>query len=94
MSYHSPTNIRAGSSKVLGGATARMPAMSDPGFGIKAVKSNNQFDLTKPDTPTLSMDELGISTEAEKNRRGYLSTYLEGQTQHNKMSNYLGSNRI
>lgn len=94
MSYHSPTNIRAGSSKVLGGATARMPAMSAPGFGIKAVKSNNQFNLTKPDTPTLSMDELGLSTEAEKNRRGYLSTYLEGQTSYNKVSSFLGGSRI
>ena len=94
MSYHSPTNVRSGSSKVLGGATARMPAMSATGVGVKSVKLNDNLGLEKPYSATLSMDELGLSTEAEKKRRGYLSTYLEGQTSYNKVSSFLGGNRI
>lgn len=87
MSYHSPTNVRSGSSKVLGGATSRMPS-STPAKSAKAV--NIGPGLQAPEKATISMDELGLATEAEKKRRGYLSTYLEGQTPVNKLSNFLG----
>jgi hypothetical protein len=50
--------------------------------------------LEKPLKPTISMDELGLATEAEKTKKGYLSTYLEGQTPYNKLSSFLGSKKI
>lgn len=52
------------------------------------------IQLGSPAKPTIKMDELGIATEAEKNKRGYLSTYLEGQTSYNKLSSFLGNKRI
>ena len=91
MSYHSPTNVRSGSSKVLGGATARMPSSSvvSPGKSPNIGPS-----LQAPEKAAITTEELGLATEAEKKRRGYLSTYLEGQTSYNKVSSFLGGNRI
>ena len=98
MSYHTPTTTS--DKKVLGGSTARaalgtrarMP-QSASAPGGKSVNVS-PVQLEKPVSPSISMDELGLATAAEKNRKGYLSTYLEGQTPINKISNFLGSKKL
>ena len=83
MSYHSPDtsrNLRAGN--------ARMPSMSTANMGNMTIDAPKTQPL-KADKAGIYMDELGIATVAEKNKRGYLSTYLEGQTAPNKISNWL-----
>lgn len=83
MSYHSPDtsrNLRAGN--------ARMPSMSTASMGNMTIDAPKTQPL-KADKAGIYMDELGIATAAEKNKRGYLSTYLEGQTAPNKISNWL-----
>ena len=57
-------------------------------------KTVDPAGIEKPVKPTISMGELGLATEAEKNRKGYLSTYLEGQTPYNKLSSFLGGKKI
>lgn len=54
----------------------------------------NTTGLERPLKPTIAMDELGLATAAEKNKKGYLSTYLEGQTPYNKLSSFLESKKI
>lgn len=83
MSYHSPDtsrNLRAGN--------ARMPSMSTANMGNMTIDAPKTQPL-KADKAGIYMDELGIATVADKNKRGYLSTYLEGQTAPNKISNWL-----
>ena len=83
MSYHSPDtsrNLRAGN--------ARMPTQSTTGSANRTANVPKTQPL-KADKAGIYMDELGIATVAEKNKRGYLSTYLEGQTAPNKISNWL-----
>lgn len=70
-----------------------MPTMATLTTGNMS-KSVDSVGLNKPAKPTISMDELGLATEAEKNRKGYLSTYLEGQTPYNKLSSFLGGKKI
>lgn len=97
MSYHSPTPRAASGKKVLSGGTAnaalstrvRAPGQATVSAGTKSVNTS-PVKLDRPVLPTISMDELGLATEAEKNRKGYLSTFLEGQTSNNKISNFLG----
>lgn len=91
MSYHTP--ITASGKKVLGGSTVRMPTMATTSVGTKSVNVS-PVQLDKPASPSISMDELGLATNAEKNRKGYLSTYLEGQTPINKISNFLGGKKL
>lgn len=101
MSYHSP-ELPSLTDYVNGGRTpstlgtrtslasrtrSRMPSM--PGMSVgKSV--NIDPGLQAPEKPTITTEELGLVTEAEKKRKGYLSTYLEGQTPMNKLSNFLG----
>lgn len=89
MSYHSPTPRASSGKKVLSGGAVRMPLQSTVSVGTKSVNTS-PINLDRPVLPTISMDELGLATEAEKNRKGYLSTFLEGQTSNNKISNFLG----
>lgn len=95
MSYHSPNQASSSNKKVLGGGSAaRMPVMPSPTMSGGMPKIENQVSLEKPVKPTMSMDELGLATAAEKNKKGYLSTYLEGQTPYNKLSSFLGSRKL
>ena len=94
MSYHSPIQSSSSNRKVLGsGSSARMPIMATQMSGNMS-KTVDPAGIEKPVKPTISMGELGLATEAEKNRKGYLSTYLEGQTPYNKLSNFLGGKKI
>ena len=94
MSYHSPIQSGSSSRKVLGsGSSARMPVMATQMSGNMS-KTVDPAGIEKSVKPKISMDELGLATEAEKNRKGYLSTYLEGQTPYNKLSNFLGGKKI
>ena len=70
-----------------------MPTMAALPSGNMS-KNIDPVGLEKPAKPTISMDELGLATAAEKNRKGYLSTYLEGQTPYNKLSSFLGGKKI
>lgn len=87
MSYHSP---ETSGKKTLGGSTARMPSMA-VNTGANMTANTTTAKLKNPVQPTIGMDELGIATSAEKSKRGYLSTFLEGQTPLNKLSSFLGS---
>lgn len=94
MSYHSPIQSSSSGKKVLGGgATARMPTQQSKSTANMS-KTIDPVGIERPAKPIISMDELGLATEAEKNRKGYLSTYLEGQTPMNKISNFLGSRKL
>ena len=70
-----------------------MPTMATTTNGNMS-KNIDPAGIEKPVNPTISMDELGLATAAEKNRKGYLSTYLEGQTPYNKLSSFLGGKKI
>lgn len=95
MSYHSPIQSSSSNKKVLGGGSAaRMAVMPSPPMASGMPKIENQVSLEKPAKPTTTMDELGLATGAEKNKKGYLSTYLEGQTPYNKLSSFLGSRKL
>ena len=70
-----------------------MPVM--PGVSMGNMSLNvPPVDIEKPAKATISQDELGLATAAEKNKKGYLSTYLEGQTPLNKISSFLGSKKL
>lgn len=97
MSYHSPNQSSSSNKKVLGGgSSARVAAMptQTPGIVSKTLGSTGSEKIEKPAKPTISMDELGLATGAEKNKKGYLSTYLEGQTPYNRLSSFLEAGRI
>jgi hypothetical protein len=109
LSYHTPTSGIAAkqlaaltnnldNKKALGNSTAvatktraRMPSLT-AAVGGKSVSVGNNIEA--PEKATISMDELGLATAAEKNRKGYLSTYLEGQTPINKISSFLGGKKL
>lgn len=93
MSYHSPIQSSSSNRKVLGsGSSARMSMATHMSGNMS--KTVDPAGIEKPVKPTISMGELGLATEAEKNRKGYLSTYLEGQTPYNKLSSFLGGKKI
>ena len=89
MSYHTPTTSTG--KKILG-SPQRMPSMATKTTGNMTANIPGS-KIETPTKPTIGMDELDLATTAEKNKKGYLSTYLEGQTPYNKLSNFLGSRK-
>lgn len=91
MSYHSPDITK---NKSLGSAAARMPVMPKNTVGNISKNVAPASPAGSTTEPKIYMDELGIATAAEKNKKGYLSTYLEGQTPMAKLSHLLGGTKL
>lgn len=76
-----PTTLSTGNKKSGSSGSAKKSSS-----GLPSLTEYVNSGILKP---TISTEELGLVTDAERNRKGYLSTYLEGQAKSNKISNFL-----
>lgn len=74
-----------------------MPTMATPSMGntpAKRIIKSDNMKLIAPEKANIKQGASAFFMDIEKNNKGFLSSYLEGQTPLNKISNFLKGTKL